>query len=182
MSPATAANHYDAVILGSGQGGNPLSKALAQAGWRTAMIERKFVVALASTPAARPQKPWWAALASLTWPVAPNISASTPRSLASTCHALSSVRMRSCCRPATVTKRPCSAQTISISSAARPDLPHPNPSMSRKRRRRTQPHRRQNFHRHRPAHHPAFHHWFGPAAIASEYSGQRFHHGAGSPP
>lgn len=43
MSPATAANHYDAVILGSGQGGNPLSKALAQAGWRTAMIERKFV-------------------------------------------------------------------------------------------------------------------------------------------
>ena len=43
MSPATAANYYDAVILGSGQGGNPLSKALAQAGWRTAMIERKFV-------------------------------------------------------------------------------------------------------------------------------------------
>ncbi|HTU51322.1 MAG TPA: mercuric reductase [Acidobacteriaceae bacterium] len=43
MSPVTAANHYDAVILGSGQGGNPLSKALAQAGWRTAMIERKFV-------------------------------------------------------------------------------------------------------------------------------------------
>ena len=43
MSPATAANHYDAIILGSGQGGNPLSKALAQAGWRTAMIERKFV-------------------------------------------------------------------------------------------------------------------------------------------
>ena len=43
MSPATAANYYDAVILGSGQGGNPLSKALAQAGWRTAIIERKFV-------------------------------------------------------------------------------------------------------------------------------------------
>jgi pyruvate/2-oxoglutarate dehydrogenase complex dihydrolipoamide dehydrogenase (E3) component len=43
MSPATAAKHYDAVILGSGQGGNPLSKALAQAGWRTAMIERKYV-------------------------------------------------------------------------------------------------------------------------------------------
>ena len=43
MSDTTAANHYDAVILGSGQGGNPLAKALAQAGWRTAMIERKFV-------------------------------------------------------------------------------------------------------------------------------------------
>ncbi|MGB8477918.1 MAG: mercuric reductase [Acidobacteriaceae bacterium] len=43
MSPATAATHYDAVILGSGQGGNPLSKALAEAGWRTAIIERKDV-------------------------------------------------------------------------------------------------------------------------------------------
>ena len=43
MSQANAAKHYDAVILGSGQGGNPLAKALAQAGWRTAMIERKFV-------------------------------------------------------------------------------------------------------------------------------------------
>jgi pyruvate/2-oxoglutarate dehydrogenase complex dihydrolipoamide dehydrogenase (E3) component len=43
MSQDTAAKHYDAVILGSGQGGNPLSRALAQAGWRTAMIERKFV-------------------------------------------------------------------------------------------------------------------------------------------
>jgi pyruvate/2-oxoglutarate dehydrogenase complex dihydrolipoamide dehydrogenase (E3) component len=43
MSQATAAKHYDAVILGSGQGGTPLSKALAQAGWRTALIERKYV-------------------------------------------------------------------------------------------------------------------------------------------
>ena len=43
MSQSTAAKHYDAVILGSGQGGNPLAKALAQAGWRTAIIERKFV-------------------------------------------------------------------------------------------------------------------------------------------
>jgi pyruvate/2-oxoglutarate dehydrogenase complex dihydrolipoamide dehydrogenase (E3) component len=43
MSEANAAKHYDAVILGSGQGGNPLSEALARAGWRTAMIERKFV-------------------------------------------------------------------------------------------------------------------------------------------
>ncbi|MES2221282.1 MAG: mercuric reductase [Acidobacteriota bacterium] len=43
MSPTPAANQYDAIILGSGQGGNPLSKALAEAGWRTAIIERKFV-------------------------------------------------------------------------------------------------------------------------------------------
>ncbi|HUV97353.1 MAG TPA: FAD-dependent oxidoreductase, partial [Acidobacteriaceae bacterium] len=43
MSQAVATKHYDAVILGSGQGGTPLSKALAQAGWRTALIERKYV-------------------------------------------------------------------------------------------------------------------------------------------
>ena len=43
MSQATAANHYDAILLGSGQGGNPLAKALIDAGWRTAMIERKYV-------------------------------------------------------------------------------------------------------------------------------------------
>ena len=43
MSRETVTKHYDAIILGSGQGGTPLSKALGQAGWRTAMIERKFV-------------------------------------------------------------------------------------------------------------------------------------------
>ncbi len=43
MSETTAAMHYDAIILGSGQGGNPLSKALAEAGWRTAIIERSYV-------------------------------------------------------------------------------------------------------------------------------------------
>ena len=35
--------HYDAVVIGSGQGGNPLANALAQAGRRTAMIEREHV-------------------------------------------------------------------------------------------------------------------------------------------
>jgi pyruvate/2-oxoglutarate dehydrogenase complex dihydrolipoamide dehydrogenase (E3) component len=43
MSPETVTNHYDAIILGSGQGGTPLSKALANAGWRTALVERKYV-------------------------------------------------------------------------------------------------------------------------------------------
>lgn len=43
MSREAAANHYDALILGSGQGGTPLSKALAEAGWRTALIEQKYV-------------------------------------------------------------------------------------------------------------------------------------------
>src|SRR5438067_7049862 len=36
-------NHYDAIIIGSGQAGNPLTKALADAGWKTALIERAFV-------------------------------------------------------------------------------------------------------------------------------------------
>jgi len=35
--------HYDAIVVGSGQGGTPLSEALAQAGMRTALIERKHV-------------------------------------------------------------------------------------------------------------------------------------------
>jgi pyruvate/2-oxoglutarate dehydrogenase complex dihydrolipoamide dehydrogenase (E3) component len=33
----------DAIVIGSGQGGNPLCIALAQAGFRTALIERKFI-------------------------------------------------------------------------------------------------------------------------------------------
>ena len=34
---------YDAIIIGSGQAGNPLAKKLAGAGWRVAVIERKWV-------------------------------------------------------------------------------------------------------------------------------------------
>lgn len=34
---------YDAIIVGAGQAGVPLSRALAQAGWRTALVERKHV-------------------------------------------------------------------------------------------------------------------------------------------
>ncbi len=34
---------YDAIVIGSGQGGNPLAKALAEAGRRTALIERTHV-------------------------------------------------------------------------------------------------------------------------------------------
>jgi pyruvate/2-oxoglutarate dehydrogenase complex dihydrolipoamide dehydrogenase (E3) component len=39
----TEAQHYDVVIIGSGQGGNPLAGALAKAGRKTAMIEREHV-------------------------------------------------------------------------------------------------------------------------------------------
>lgn len=34
---------YDALIIGSGQGGTPLAKKLAEAGYRTALIERRWV-------------------------------------------------------------------------------------------------------------------------------------------
>lgn len=33
-------NQYDAIIIGSGQGGKPLATTLGKAGWRTALIER----------------------------------------------------------------------------------------------------------------------------------------------
>ena len=39
----TTSQQYDAIVVGSGQGGTPLSMALAQAGMRTALIERKHV-------------------------------------------------------------------------------------------------------------------------------------------
>ena len=35
--------HYDAIVIGAGQSGGPLSTALAQAGWKTAIIERIHV-------------------------------------------------------------------------------------------------------------------------------------------
>jgi len=39
----TTPQQYDAIIIGSGQAGTPLSTALAEAGMRTALIERKHV-------------------------------------------------------------------------------------------------------------------------------------------
>lgn len=35
--------HYKAIIIGSGQAGNPLARALGQAGWKTALIERAYI-------------------------------------------------------------------------------------------------------------------------------------------
>ena len=34
---------YDAIIIGAGQAGGPLSTALARAGWKTALVERDHV-------------------------------------------------------------------------------------------------------------------------------------------
>ena len=36
-------DHFDAIVIGSGQGGNPLAEALAGAGRKTAIIERKHI-------------------------------------------------------------------------------------------------------------------------------------------
>src|SRR3712207_6274474 len=38
-----ATQHYDAVVIGAGQGGVPLARALAKAGRRTALVERDHV-------------------------------------------------------------------------------------------------------------------------------------------
>ena len=35
--------HYDAIVIGAGQAGGPLSTALAKAGWKTAIVEREHV-------------------------------------------------------------------------------------------------------------------------------------------
>ncbi|WP_217606278.1 mercuric reductase [Chitinophaga sp. GbtcB8] len=35
--------HFKAVIIGSGQGGTPLAKKLAKAGWTTALVEKRFI-------------------------------------------------------------------------------------------------------------------------------------------
>src|SRR5947209_13195993 len=40
MTPAT---RYDAIVIGAGQAGGPLSTSLAKAGWKTALIEREHV-------------------------------------------------------------------------------------------------------------------------------------------
>src|SRR5437667_3109187 len=40
MTPTT---HYDAIVIGAGQAGGPLSTTLAKAGWKTALIERVHV-------------------------------------------------------------------------------------------------------------------------------------------
>jgi dihydrolipoamide dehydrogenase len=39
----TGSEKYDAIIIGSGQAGNPLAKDLADNGWKVAMIERNYV-------------------------------------------------------------------------------------------------------------------------------------------
>jgi pyruvate/2-oxoglutarate dehydrogenase complex dihydrolipoamide dehydrogenase (E3) component len=35
--------NFDAIVIGSGQGGTPLAKKLAKAGWKTALVEKRFI-------------------------------------------------------------------------------------------------------------------------------------------
>jgi pyruvate/2-oxoglutarate dehydrogenase complex dihydrolipoamide dehydrogenase (E3) component len=37
------AQHYDAILIGSGQAANPLAESLTEAGWRVALVEREHV-------------------------------------------------------------------------------------------------------------------------------------------
>jgi pyruvate/2-oxoglutarate dehydrogenase complex dihydrolipoamide dehydrogenase (E3) component len=39
----TSPEHFDGIVIGSGQGGKPLAVALAKAGWKTTIIEREHV-------------------------------------------------------------------------------------------------------------------------------------------
>jgi pyruvate/2-oxoglutarate dehydrogenase complex dihydrolipoamide dehydrogenase (E3) component len=50
---------YDAVIIGTGQGGMPLSQALAKAGWKTAIIEEKYVGGCCINYGCTPTKTMW---------------------------------------------------------------------------------------------------------------------------
>ncbi|PYH43025.1 mercuric reductase [Aspergillus saccharolyticus JOP 1030-1] len=43
MATVAATTHYDAIIIGSGQGGTPLAKAFAEAKYKTALIEREHI-------------------------------------------------------------------------------------------------------------------------------------------
>jgi pyruvate/2-oxoglutarate dehydrogenase complex dihydrolipoamide dehydrogenase (E3) component len=47
---------YDALVIGSGQGGTPLAKALAKATWETAIVEREYIGERASTSDAPQQR------------------------------------------------------------------------------------------------------------------------------
>jgi pyruvate/2-oxoglutarate dehydrogenase complex dihydrolipoamide dehydrogenase (E3) component len=38
-----AERFYDAIVIGAGQGGKPLSIVLAKAGFKTAVVEEKYV-------------------------------------------------------------------------------------------------------------------------------------------
>jgi pyruvate/2-oxoglutarate dehydrogenase complex dihydrolipoamide dehydrogenase (E3) component len=50
--------HYDAIVIGSGQAGGPLSKKLAAAGKKTALIEKRWVGGTCVNDGCTPTKTW----------------------------------------------------------------------------------------------------------------------------
>ncbi|MGC9358448.1 MAG: FAD-dependent oxidoreductase, partial [Anaerolineae bacterium] len=51
-----AVERFDAVIIGSGQSGTPLSRALAEAGWKVALVEREHVAGTCINEGCTPTK------------------------------------------------------------------------------------------------------------------------------
>ena len=47
---------FDAIIIGSGQGGTPLAQAAAQHGWKTALVERRFLGGICTNDGCTPTK------------------------------------------------------------------------------------------------------------------------------
>jgi pyruvate/2-oxoglutarate dehydrogenase complex dihydrolipoamide dehydrogenase (E3) component len=45
--------HYDAIVIGAGQAGNPLSQKLADRGWSVALVEEEHLAEPVSIRAAR---------------------------------------------------------------------------------------------------------------------------------
>ena len=60
---------YDAIVIGSGQAGTPLSKKLAEAGLKTALIEKRWVGGTCVNDGCSPTKAMIAS-AKLAWSVA----------------------------------------------------------------------------------------------------------------
>ncbi len=70
--------HFDAIVIGSGQGGNPLAKALSDKGKRTAMIERAYVGGTCINTGCTPTKTMVASAEVATSHVAQRTTAFTP--------------------------------------------------------------------------------------------------------
>src|SRR6202046_2877890 len=51
-------NKYDAIIIGSGQAANPLALKLAAKGWKTALIEKRWVGGTCVNDGCTPTKTW----------------------------------------------------------------------------------------------------------------------------
>ena len=69
-------DHYDAIVIGSGQAGTPLSIALAEAGRKIALVESQHVGGTCINVGCTPTKTMVAsARESLTWPAAPPTTA-----------------------------------------------------------------------------------------------------------